>query len=187
MQSFTTALLLTLVSAAFAADHCPATLDFRKRVLAGDEEIHLCEAYQGKAVLVVNTASRCAYTDQYEGLEDIYAKYRDRGLMVLGFPSNDFGAQEPGSEDQIKEFCRLTYDVKFPMFEKTHAKEGVADPLFQTLAKLAGEYPKWNFHKYLIGPGGQLLNSYRSHVDPKDKTLVSDIERSLADASGVNE
>ena len=145
---------------------CAETLDFDMRRLAGDEVVKLCDAYQGKVVLIVNTASKCAYTDQYEGLEQLYARYRERGLVVLGFPSNDYGGQEPGSEKQIKTFCRLTYSVNFPMFEKTRAREDVADPLYRKLGSLAGEFPRWNFHKYLLDRDGRLVGSYTSSVRP---------------------
>lgn len=158
---------------------CPATLDFTKRTLAGDDQVNLCDAYLGKVVLVVNTASRCAYTPQYDGLEKLYERYREQGLVVLGFPSNDFGAQEPGTEKQIQEFCRLTYNVRFPMFEKTHAAERSADPLYRTLAGLAGEYPRWNFHKYLLDRDGKLLGSYASSTRPDDPRLLAAIERAL--------
>ncbi len=113
-------------------------LDLDARRLGSEETVNLKEAYGGKVVLVVNTASKCAFTGQYEGLEALYAKYRDRGLVVLGFPSNDFGGQEPGTEAQIKDFCRLTYSVKFPMFAKTQVKKGKADPLFPPLARPPG-------------------------------------------------
>ena len=165
-----------------ATADCPATLDFHKRELAGEQVVHLCEAYRGKVVLIVNTASKCAFTSQYEGLEDLYTRYRDQGLAVLGFPSNDFGGQEPGSEQQIKDFCRLTYSVGFPMFEKTHARKGQADPLYERLATLAGEYPKWNFHKYLIGRDGRLAGSYSSFTGPRSKKLVRAIEALLAES-----
>jgi glutathione peroxidase len=147
------------------------------RRLAGDEVVKLCEAYRGKVVLIVNTASKCAYTDQYAGLEALYERYRDRGLVVLGFPSNDYGGQEPGTEKQIKTFCRLTYSVKFPMFEKTHAREDLADPLYRKLGSLAGEYPRWNFHKYLLDRDGKLVGSFPSAVRPD--SLVGRIESLL--------
>jgi glutathione peroxidase len=102
---------------------------------------------------------------------------------VLGFPSNDFGAQEPGTEKQIKDFCRLTYNVEFPMFEKTHAAEATADPLYSTLAGLAGEYPRWNFHKYLLDREGKLIGSFRSAVRPDDPQLIAAIEGALQGAS----
>lgn len=173
-------LLLSAVLPA-QADQCPVALDHEVRVLAGEERVNLCERYLGKVVLMVNTASRCAYTPQYEGLEALYARYRDRGLVVLGFPSNDFGAQEPGSESRIQDFCRLTYGVAFPMFEKTHARRDVADPVYRTLGDLAGEYPSWNFHKYLLDRDGRLIGSFPSHVRPDDPRLRSAIEQSLGD------
>ena len=166
-------------SAADPMRACPPTLDVEKRVLAGETRVNLCREHLGKVVLVVNTASRCAYTPQYEGLEDLYRRYRDRGLVVLGFPSNDFGAQEPGSEQQVKTFCRLTYRVDFPMYEKSHVKQGKADPFFQRLAGLAGEYPRWNFHKYLLDREGRLIGSYPSRVDPSDPRLIAAIEQLL--------
>ena len=171
--------LFGLLAASASALGCPETLDFTKRVLGGEEEVRLCERYSGKVVLVVNTASRCAYTPQYDGLEALYRDYRDQGLVVLGFPSNDFGAQEPGTEKQIKSFCRLTYGVAFPMFEKTRVREGSADPLYETLARLSGEAPRWNFHKYLIDRNGELVGSYSSAVKPQSEQLVNAIEGRL--------
>jgi len=164
---------------AMASTTCSPALDFEHRRLASDETVRLCDAYHGQVVLVVNTASKCAFTDQYEGLEAIYRKYRDRGFVVLGFPSNDFGNQEPGTEKKIKEFCRLTYSVEFPMFEKVHVKKGKATPLFERLAEDAGAYPKWNFYKYLIGRNGQVVDYYSSFTAPESSKLVSAIERLL--------
>ncbi|MCG6971497.1 MAG: glutathione peroxidase [Gammaproteobacteria bacterium] len=158
---------------------CPATLDFTKRPLASDQAVNLCKEYLGKVVLVVNTASKCGYTPQYEGLEALYRKYKDRGLVVLGFPSNDFGGQEPGSEKQIQNFCRLTYGVEFPMFEKTRAAKANADPIYRTLGDMAGEYPQWNFHKYVLDRQGRLIASYNSRIEPQSKTVIETIERLL--------
>ncbi|MCP5415333.1 MAG: glutathione peroxidase [Chromatiaceae bacterium] len=154
-------------------------LDHEVRRLNSDEMVNLKEAYAGKVVLVVNTASKCAFTDQYEGLEALYARYRDRGLVVLGFPSNDFGNQEPGSEQQIRDFCRLTYSVKFPMFAKTSVRKGSADPLFEGLANAAGRYPKWNFHKYLIDREGRMVDNFLSFTAPESGTLIKAIEKTL--------
>ena len=154
-------------------------LDHDARRLGSEETVNLKETYGGKVVLVVNTASRCAYTDQYEGLEALYAKYRDRGLVVLGFPSNDFGGQEPGTEAQIKDFCRLTYGVKVPMFAKTQVKKGAAAPLFQALGEAAGRYPKWNFHKYLIDRDGRLVDNYPSRTSPQNSKIVDVVEALL--------
>lgn len=151
-------------------------LDHDVRRLGSDESINLKAEYAGKVVLIVNTASKCAFTGQYEGLEALYAKYRERGLVVLGFPSNDFGAQEPGSEQQIQDFCRLTYGVKFPMFAKTRVRKGGAEPLFEGLAEAAGRYPKWNFHKYLLDRDGRMVDNFLSFTSPQSRTVVSAIE-----------
>ena len=141
--------------------------------------MNLLDVYGGKVVLVVNTASRCAFTGQYEGLEALYARYRDRGLVVLGFPSNDFGGQEPGTEEEIEEFCRLTYGVEFPMFEKTTVKKQNAHPFYHSLADASGTYPTWNFHKYLLDRDGRLIGSYSSFVKPLGNTLIQAIEQAL--------
>lgn len=158
---------------------CPETLSFTKTSLVGDETINLCERYLGKVVLVVNTASKCGYTYQYEGLEQLYKEYKDRGLVVLGFPSNDFGSQEPGSAKQIATFCRLTYSVQFPMFEKTRVVKPNADAFYKLLGELAGEYPAWNFHKYILDRNGKLIASFNSKVEPKSREILSVIEKFL--------
>jgi glutathione peroxidase len=152
--------------------------DFRK--LAADEVVNLADAYEGKVLLIVNTASKCGNTPQYEGLEKLYEEYADDGLVVLGFPSNDFFGQEPGSEDEILEFCRLTYSVKFPMFEKVTVKEGDAHPLFDQLAAASGTYPTWNFHKYLIGRDGQLISEFSPRTQPYSDALVAAISTALS-------
>lgn len=158
---------------------CAPALDFEVRRLAGDETVRLCDAYQGKVVLMVNTASKCAFTGQYDGLEKLYNQYKDRGLVVLGFPSNDFGNQEPGSEEQIQTFCRLTYSVEFPMFEKIHVKKGRAAPLYQYLAEQTGVYPKWNFYKYLIDRDGKVVDYYSSITSPDSNKILKQIEKLL--------
>lgn len=157
---------------------CPETLDYTFRPLGGEQPARLCEAHRGKVVLVVNTASRCGYTYQYEGLEALYARYRERGLDVIGFPSNDFGGQEPGTEQEIATFCRSTYGVQFPMYEKTHARAGGAHPFFARLAADGG-YPRWNFHKYLLDRDGRVVASFGSGVEPLDRELVGRIEELL--------
>lgn len=182
MKILTTILALGTIlngSEVSAAADCPPALDFEKRRLAGDKLVRLCDAYRGQVLLVVNTASKCAFTGQYEGLEAVYREYKGRGFAVLGFPSNDFGNQEPGSEKQIRDFCRLTYSVEFPMFEKTHVKKGKADPLFQSLAEEAGAYPKWNFYKYLIGRDGRVVDYFSSMTSPQSAKLVAAIEKLL--------
>jgi glutathione peroxidase len=154
---------------------CPALLD-RKLDTIQDKPQSLCE-YAGKVVLVVNTASECGYTPQYDGLEALYRKFRDRGLVVLGFPMNDFGGQEPGSNKEIAAFCVNQYAIDFPMFAKTELKK---NPLYADLAKATGAAPRWNFHKYLIGRDGRQVQSFDTRVDPADAKLVGAIEKLLA-------
>jgi len=154
---------------------CPPLLD--RSVESIDERPRsLCE-FAGSVVLIVNTASQCGYTPQYQGLEDLYRKYRSRGLVILGFPSNDFGGQEPGSNKEIASFCVNQYAVDFPMFAKTDLKK---NPLYTDLAKATGAAPRWNFHKYLIDRGGRQVLSFETRVEPTDPRLVSSIEKFLA-------
>jgi glutathione peroxidase len=150
------------------------------RQLAGKARVDLGRVYAGRVVLVVNTASKCGFTPQYEALEAMHAKYQARGFAVLGFPSNDFLGQEPGSEKQIREFCTLTYGVKFPMFEKVHVKGRDATPLYQRLRAASGESPAWNFHKYLVGRDGRVAASYGSRTRPDDPALLAKLEALLA-------
>ena len=154
-------------------------LDYDFRRLASDEVVNLGATYEGKVVLVVNTASKCGLTRQYEGLEKLYGEYVDDGLVVLGFPSNDFMRQEPGTEEEIQEFCRLTYSVKFPMFEKTTVKGGDAHPFYARLANESGTSPQWNFHKYLIGRDGKLIAEFSPRTEPYDDELLSEIKTAL--------
>jgi len=132
-------------------------------------------------LLVVNTASKCGNTPQYDGLESLYQEFGADGLVVLGFPSNDFMGQEPGTEEQIQEFCRLTYKVKFPMFEKVSVKKKDAHPFFAALAADAGTYPTWNFHKFLIGRDGKLITEFSPRTQPYDERVVAEIKAALAD------
>ncbi|MGH8784872.1 MAG: glutathione peroxidase [Cupriavidus necator] len=164
-------------AAAPAAGACPASLNFTFPRLQDDAPQNLCQ-YAGKVVLVVNTASYCGFTPHYEGLEALYAKYGARGLVVLGFPSNDF-SQEPGSQKEIADFCYNTYGVKFPMLGKSHVRGSDANPMYALLAKQTGTTPKWNFYKYLIGRDGQVVASYGSRTSPDDKELVAKIESLL--------
>ena len=170
--------LLVLFSApALAA--CPALLDVEFRPLAGKEKVRLCERFEGQVLLVVNTASKCGFTPQYEGLEAMHEKYAGRGFSVVGFPSNDFIGQEPGTEAEIKEFCTLTYGVKFPMFEKVSVKKGSATPLFERLAAAGAPYPKWNFYKYLIDRNGNYVDYFASITAPDSDKVVKAIEQLL--------
>jgi glutathione peroxidase len=159
---------------------CPPLLQQQFNRLQTGEPQSLCQ-FRGKVLLVVNTASYCAYTDQYEGLEAMYRKYRTRGLVVVGFPSNDFGGQEPGTNQQIAQFCRLTYGVQFPMFEKSSVTSVASNPLFSELARSTGVAPKWNFYKYAIDRHGRAVAAFDSKTTPKDPRLVRLVERLLAE------
>mgnify|MGYP006173571591 CR=1 FL=1 len=176
---------LWLAPAAQAADapaNCPATLQHSFPRLQDEKPQDLCQ-YAGRVVLVVNTASLCGFTGQYEGLEALYRQYGSRGLVVLGFPSNDFGQQEPGSGKEIADFCENTFGVKFAMFAKSSVAPGPGrpvNPLFAALAQKTGSAPKWNFHKYLIGRDGRTVKAYGSRTAPDDKALVAAIEAALA-------
>ena len=170
------ALLLGILLSGAAAAECAQTLQYNFRVLGGQEEVNLCDRYQGKVVMVVNTASKCAFTEQYAGLEDLYQKYREQGLVVIGFPSNDFANQEPASEQEIKKFCKMTYSVKFPMFEKLHVAASNAHPFYRDLAARAGTYPQWNFHKYLLNRQGELVASFASETRPNDPRVIKALE-----------
>ena len=138
--------------------------------------------FKGKAVLVVNTASKCGLTPQYKGLEALWQTYKDKGLVVLGVPSNDFGAQEPGSEEEIQEFCEVRYGVDFPLTKKEPVIGASAHPLYQWSAKEAGEAatPKWNFHKYLLAPDGRLIGTWGSTVEPDSPAIRAELEPLLA-------
>ncbi len=158
---------------------CPALLQQTFPRLQDEKPQSLCQ-YAGKVLLVVNTASFCSYTPQYEGLEALHAKYALRGLVVLGFPTNDFGQQEPGDSKQIADFCFNTYGVRFPMFGKSTVKGKDANPLFTALTKATGTAPGWNFHKYLIDRQGRPVASYNSQIAPGNPMLVAAVEKALA-------
>ena len=177
-------LILTLAiflgaPAMYAAD-CPPLLDAALPTLSDDKPEPICQ-YKGKVLLVVNTASQCGYTPQYEGLEKLYKRYKSLGLVVLGFPSNDFGGQEPGSNKEIARFCAVNYGVSFPMFGKTSVARGEVNPFFAKLAESSGAKPRWNFHKYLVDRRGAKALSFDTRVDPADPKLVKEIERLLAE------
>jgi glutathione peroxidase len=165
------------VSNSHAAD-CPKLLKHSFPSLQTGEPQNLCQ-YQGKIILVVNTASYCGYTDQYGGLEALYRQYKSQGLVVLGFPSNDFGQQEPGDNKKIAQFCRLTYSVEFPMFEKSHVIGLQRNALFAELDKRTNQTPKWNFHKYLIDHTGNRVQGFESAVAPDDKALMDALGKLL--------
>lgn len=188
-----TALLLAALVAPFAATSahaapaaetaastasCPELLNRQMPRLQDEKPQALCQ-YAGKVVLVVNTASFCGYTPQYKALEALSARYADKGLVVLGFPSGDFGNQEYGSNKEIAEFCENTFDVKFPMFSKSNVAAGKADlnPLFADLAKRTGQSPKWNFHKYLISRDGKQVMSFASGVSPDSTQFTQAVDK----------
>lgn len=156
---------------------CTAVLDHQLNNLNGDAA-NLCQ-YSGKVVLVVNTASQCGYTPQYEGLQKVYDKYREKGLVIVGVPSNDFGKQEPGSNAEVAEFCERLFKVKFPMLEKASVSAPTANPLHEALAKSTGQRPKWNFHKYLISRDGKEVLSFSSNVAPTSEELDKNLNRLL--------
>jgi glutathione peroxidase len=141
-------------------------------------------AWRGRPVLVVNTASYCGYTPQYRDLEALWQRYRERGLVVLGVPSNDFGQQEPGTAAEIQQFCETNYQVDFPLTEKCRVIGGGAHPFYRWVAATLGEgaAPRWNFHKYLIGPDGRLAGAWPTPVRPFDPAIIAEIEAALANS-----
>ena len=174
--------LLVGCAASVQAAGCPPLLDRSMPRLQDEKPQNLCQ-YSGKVVVVVNTASYCGFTSQYKGLEALYARYRERGLVVLGFPSNDFGSQEPGSNQEIATFCSSTFGVKFPMFTKTRVSTGAGaevNPLYAELRKATGSSPRWNFHKYVIAKDGTTVESYSALTAPDDKSFIETIEKLLA-------
>jgi glutathione peroxidase len=160
------------------ASGCTSLLNQKFTSLQG-KPLDFC-SYSGKVLLVVNTASYCGFTDQYKGLQAIQDKYRDKGLVVIGFPANDFGKQEPGSNAEVADFCERTYKVKFPMVEKTSVLAGQANSLHEALFKVTGERPKWNFHKYLVARDGKSVQSFDSKVLPESPEFTAQIQKLLA-------
>ena len=186
MPRYLLALLLLLTAMQFAkaapttTPSCSPLLSHTFPRLQDEAPQNLCQ-YQGKVILVVNTASFCGFTSQYEGLEKLYAKYKDRGLVVLGFPSNDFGQQEPGSNKDIADFCKNTYDVKFPMFAKSSVSGSNPNPLFKMLIAKTGTTPKWNFYKYLIDRNGNVVDAFSSMTKPTSSSITNQIEKLLGE------
>jgi glutathione peroxidase len=164
--------VLTLASAAAYAG-CPPLLDHQYKTLQGGE-INLCD-FADRPILVVNTASKCGFTPQFEKLESLYRDYKRKGLLVVGFPSNDF-RQELATNQEIGEFCLLTYNVEFPMVEKSSVTGAGADPFYKQLREATGEPPKWNFHKYLIAPGGKQVYSFATRVEPDAPEIMSKLK-----------
>ena len=171
MKVLTTVLLgaLTLMAADNFHEFTMKSIDGKPVTLA---------SYKGKVVLAVNVASQCGYTPQYTGLEALYQKYKGKGLVIVGFPANNFGGQEPGTNDEIKTFCDRTYHVTFPMFSKISVKGADQDPLYQYLTQKGGEV-KWNFAKFLVGKDGQVIKKFDSGVEPSAAELTKAIEAAL--------
>jgi glutathione peroxidase len=176
-QNVSTPTIKTAATSAGSAA-CPAILKHTFNRLQDEAPQNLCQ-YAGKVILVVNTASYCGFTGQYEGLEALYASYQAKGLVVLGFPSNDFGKQEPGTDKEIADFCFNTYAVKFPMFSKTVVSGDGRNALYTALAKETGQTPKWNFYKYLIDRQGKVVDSFGSMTSPQSKSLIAAIDKVL--------
>ena len=180
---FATVVLLSLCAApVFAADCATSdTNTTHKRLLGADENI--CQTYSGKVLLVTNVASKCGFTPQYEGLEKLYRSYKDQGLVILGFPSGDFGGQELASDAEIQEFCKLNFGVSFPLFSKSSVKGENANALFKTLSAKTGKQPNWNFNKYLVGRDGKVIAHFPSKVEPNSAELTKAIEAALGKSS----
>ena len=178
--AYAAALLLAVqpVAAQPASAACPATLQWTFARLQDEKPVPLCQ-YSGKVLLVVNTASYCGFTPQYRGLEALHERYKDRGLVVLGFPSNDF-AQEKSTNREIADFCENTFGVKFPMFAKSSVRGAEANAFYRLLAERTGKQPTWNFHKYLLGRDGSVVAHYGSQTTPEDPALLRAIESQLA-------
>jgi glutathione peroxidase len=160
-----------------AESFCPAILDHKFANLM-DEPVSLCQ-FRGKVLLIVNTASECGYTPQYDGLEKLYRRYRDKGFVVLGFPANDFGGQEPGSNKEIAKFCQVNYGITFPVFAKTSVVGANANPLFRELAAETKKPPQWNFHKYLLDQAGRPVAVFESAVEPENRRIANEIDKLL--------
>jgi glutathione peroxidase len=176
LLTFLGGLLMTIAPLSVLAAECPALLNHQFKTLQG-ESIDLCQ-YRDKPILVVNTASKCGFTPQFEKLEGLYSRYKAKGLLVIGFPSNDF-RQEFKSDAEIGSFCKLTYGVKFPMVSKGAVTGAQANPFYKQLAAATGQEPQWNFHKYVIMPGGKTVHSFMSVTAPDDPAVMKLIEPNL--------
>lgn len=167
---------LSPIAAANPQANCPTVINHTATLLLDDKPQSLCQ-FRGKVVLIVNTASRCGFTPQYEALERVHQKYKDQGLVVLGFPANDFGGQEKGSNEEIAKFCKMNFGVTFPLYQKLQ-RPIVSDPLFAGLTRASGQSPQWNFHKYLISRDGK-VQSFESGVIPTGTQMSTAIEAAL--------
>ena len=157
---------------------CGAWFDQQFNKLNSTESVKLCEQFAGQVLVVVNTASQCGFTPQFEQLEAVYQDYKEQGFSVIGFPSNDFN-QDRGSEENTAKVCYLDYGVTFPMVERTHIKGEKANPVFQHLAKETGISPKWNFYKYIVDRQGEVVAVFSSRTNPTDAVMIDAIEKAL--------
>ena len=158
------------------SDNSKTLFDFKINTINGDE-LNL-SAYKGKTVLIVNVASNCGFTKQYDDLQNLYDTYREKGLVILGIPSNQFGGQEPGSEDEIKDFCKTNFNITFPMTSKYDVKGENAHPIFLWAKKSFGNstVPKWNFHKILVNKNGKIVDTFASFTNPRSNKIIKKIE-----------
>ena len=168
-------LLALLISTEAFAKECSPQMSFNPGALNENTLINFCERYQGEVILIVNTASKCVYTDQHRALVQLYREYRHEGFVILDFPSSYFDQQESAEEEQIKRFSRLTYGVEYPMFAKSHVFEWNANPFYTELAGASGNDPKWNFHKYLIALKSELVTDYAGTIDPVDELFIQEM------------
>lgn len=173
------AVLLAGTTLAASANQCIDVLNHSMQQLKTKETIDLCEAYQGKTLLIVNTASKCGFTPQFKALQAMYEQYADKGLVVLGFPSDDF-MQEHNDEAKTADVCYLDYGVKFPMFSTSPVRGDDANPVFKTLIARTGEQPAWNFNKYLVSKDGTVVKHFGSRTKPTDADFVKEVETLLA-------
>ena len=179
MRALRIAWLAAWFAAGSAAAACPALFNHTFNSLVADQPVDFCQ-YAGKVVLVVNTASNCGYTPQYKGLESLYRRFQGKGLVIVGFPANDFGGQEPAANREIARFCEENYGVSFPMFSKAQdGKPLTANPLYARLIAETGRAPGWNFHKYLIDRSGK-VTSFDSAREPEGKEVLRAVQAALA-------
>lgn len=170
---------LALLTLPAAASQCKDILSHSMQQLNTRETIDLCDSYQGKTLLIVNTASKCGFTPQFDALEALYQRYQDKGLVVLGFPSDSF-KQEYDDAGKTAEVCYLTYGVKFPMFASSKVRGDDANPVFKALIAKSGESPSWNFNKYLVSSDEQTVKHFGSRTAPDDKDFIAELEKMLA-------